>query len=243
MEEEVVSIGIYVPSYKRANRILTYHLFKQGDCKYMVRQSEKQAYLDAGIREKDLWAVEDEYINNGVKAYFYIVQNAPEDIVVVVDDDIEDFQYMLRDVEKLNGDQETIVSEIARIGQIIYDLRVGLAYIGPNAIPYCYDREFAFKGIPGAVKWFNKKVFKGVVDWKVAHNFDIDIIMQELLKNRITLMPKYFYDKGKMDVNAGGNADRLRKDQLASLQNMKAKWGKYFAYDSKKNKPIINVKR
>ena len=236
-----MTLGIYVPSYKRSNRILTYHLFEK--CKYLVRKSEEKAYLAAGISPDDLWAVEDEYIDSGSKAYMYVVHNAPEDIIVVADDDIEDFRYMLKEVVSIERDVEIITSEIERIGQIVYDLGIGLAFIPPNAIPYEYDREFSFKGIPGAVKWFNRNVYKAKYDDTVSENFDIDIILQELLLNRICLMPKYFYDKGKIDVNAGGNSERKRKDQLASITNMKAKWGKYFDFNEAKNKPIINVTR
>lgn len=236
-----LTLGIYVPSYKRSDSILTYHLFEY--CKYMVRESEKAAYLAAGIKPEDLWAVPDHLIDGGDKAYFYIIDNAPEDIIVIADDDILDFRYMLDNVVEVGKDPEVITSEIERIGQILYDLRIGHAFIGPNAIPYMYDREFAFKGIPGAVKWYNKAVFKGKLDDKVAENFDMDIILQELLVNRICLMPKYLYDKGYMDVNAGGNSSRKRKDQLDSITNMKAKWGKYFEYNLEKNKPKINVDR
>ena len=77
----------------------------------------------------------------------------------------------------------------------------------------------------------------------MSENFDIDMVLQELLVNRVCLMPKYFYDKGLIDVNEGGNSDRVRQTQLASLTNMQAKWGKYFSYDSTKNKPRIEVKR
>ena len=68
-------------------------------------------------------------------------------------------------------------------------------------------------------------------------------MLQELAVNRITLSPKYLYDKGVIDKNAGGNSERKRRDQIASVNNMKAKWGKYFDFNFKQNKPIINVSR
>ncbi len=236
---EGCTLGIYVPSYRRSSKILTYHLLEY--CTYMVRESEEQAYREAGV--ENIWAVDDELIDGGDKAYFYIAEHAPEDIIVVADDDIEDFRYLLSDVEPLGCDKETITAEIERIGQMLFDLHLGLAFIPPNCIPYNYTQEFSFKGVPGAVKWFNRNVFKAKLDEKVSENFDIDMVLQELLVNRVCLMPKYFYDKGLIDVNEGGNSDRVRQTQLASLTNMQAKWGKYFSYDSTKNKPRIEVKR
>lgn len=238
---DVVKSMIYVPSYHRSNAIKTYHLFEK--CIYVVRKSEEKAYLDAGIKKEDLWAIDDELINAGDIVVWYIIEHAPEDVFCICDDDLDDFKYLLDYSWDVGKDKELITSEVERIMQLIYDLDIGLGFLGPTCIPYNYDREFAFKGIPGAVKFVNKKVFKAKYDKDVSENFDIDMILQELMKNRVCLMPKYFYDKSKMDVNAGGNSERRRKDQEDSVTNMKIKWGKYFDYDFKKNKPIIKVNR
>ena len=234
-----MTIGIYVPSYRRSNRILTQHIFE--DCTYVVRKTEEEAYRNAGV--KKIWAVDDEYIDDGDKVVYYIAENAKEDIIVCADDDIGDMKYLLDDTTSLCRDKERITDEIYRIGQLVYDLRIGLATTPPTCIPYNYDREFVFKGVPGAIKWFNKEVFKAKLDRSVSENFDIDMVMQELLYNRIILIPKYLHDDGVMDVNAGGNSSRKRQDQIDSVTNMKARWGKYFDYDFNKNKPKINVDR
>ena len=240
-----MTFGIYVPSYKRSDSIMTYHVFDR--CTYMVRKSEEQNYLKAGIAKKDLWAVEDDLINGGAKAYYYIIEHAKEDMIVIADDDISGFMYMLREVELIDGDdkKEIINAEIERIAQMIADLEIGMGMLGPNAIPYNYDREIAFKGVPGAVKWINRKVFRAKLDNSVLDNYDLDMVMQELLHNRIVFYPKYLYDYGgKMDKTKGGDSvGKTRGKQLDSIMNMKAKWGKYFKYDLKKNKPQINVSR
>ena len=241
MVMEEATFAIYVPSYKRANRILTYRLFEK--CKYLVRESEKAAYIEAGIAEDDVWAVDDELINSGSKAYQYIMDNAPEDVFEIADDDIEDMKYMLSECRDIGKNVEIITSEMERIAQLMLDLDIGFGFVGVNAIPYNYDREFCWKQIPGAIKWFNRKKFVARRDERVTENFDIDLVLQELAVNRICLSPKYFYDKGVIDKNAGGNSERKRADQIASINNMKAKWGKYFDYNFAKNKPIINVKR
>ena len=238
---EQLTVGIYVPSYKRSDAILTYHLFEK--CTYMVRKSEAQAYLDAGIAPEDLWAVDDELINNGVKAYFYIVDNAPDDIIVVADDDIEDVIFRLAEPYHLNKDKEKITTEIYRIAQLMYDLDIGFGSNAMLGAPYNYDREFAWKGVPSGIKWFNRKKFKARPDMKVSFNFDIDLVMQELLVNRICLIPKYFCLSAHMDGGKGGNSNKKRQMQINSIENMKLKWGKYFSYSYKSNKPHINVKR
>lgn len=237
---EELKVGIYVPSYKRSNKIRTEKLFES--CTYLVRESERQAYENAGV--KNIWAVPDEEIDSGTKAYYYIINNAKDDVIVIADDDINDFQYLLDINVPLCKNVELITDEIYRLAQLVYDLDIGLGMLPPNCIPYYYTQEFAWFGIPGAVKFINKAKFCAKLDTKVEENFDIDMVMQELYKNRITLFCKYLYDIGEpMDKTAGGNSERVRNDQLASLTNMKLKWGKFFDYNEKSNKPKINVKR
>lgn len=238
---EYVKMKIYVPSYHRSDVIKTYHLLEE--CTYVVRKSEEQKYLDAGIAQKDLWAVEDELIDGGALVVYYIIEHAEEDVICICDDDFDDFKYMIDKQWNIGRDKETITAEIERQCQLIYDLDIGLGFLTPTAIPYNYDREFGFKGVPGAVKFINRKKFKAKYDEAVVENFDIDMELQELIHNRICLTPKYFYDKSLMDVNAGGNSERVRQDQIDSVMNMKAKWGQYFDYNWQKNKPNVRVKR
>lgn len=239
--DDELTVGIYVPSYKRYDNIMTYHIFEK--CKYLVRKSQAIQYENAGIAHDDIWAVDDELINSGSKAYFYAFYNAPEDIIVVADDDIEDVIFRLDEPHPLNKNKEMITDEIYRIAQLVWDLGIGLAS-NPHSGPlYNYDMEFGWKGIPGAIKWVNRRVFKAKRDPEVSNNFDIDMIMQELLVNRITLIPKFFLLKSYIDTLAGGASERMRQEQIDSINRMKLKWGKYFSYDFKKNKPKINVKR
>lgn len=241
MNEETVSCAIYVPSYSRSDKIRTYHLLEK--CTYVVRKSQEQDYLRAGIAPEDLWAVEDDLIDAVDKVYWYIINNAKEEVICICDDDCEDFQYLLDFQYVCNKDKAVITAELERQMQLIYDLGIGYGFLQPNAISYYYISEFAFKGISGAVKFFNRPKFKAKYDPNVRQNFDIDMLLQELMYNRIALTPRYFYDKGIIDKNAGGGSGKRRQEQLDSLSNMKLKWGKYFKYNEKMNKPAISVKR
>ena len=236
---EEVTLGIYVQSYKRYDKILTQDLFEE--CTYVVRKSEEESYRQAGV--KNIWAVDDEKIDNAIKTYWYIIDNAPEDIVFVADDDIEDCLYRLDSNVPIGKDKEIITDEVIRIAQLLYDLKLGYACIDATSTQFNYDGEFAFKGTSGSMKWVNKKVLKARPDERVKFNYDIDLIMQELLYNRVVLKPRYLCGKDKQDVNAGGDSGKLRQDQIDSIENMKIKWGKYFGYNYKSNKPRIKVER
>ena len=234
-----LTLGKYVMSYHRYDKILTQDLFE--DCTYVVRKSEEDLYKKAGV--KKIWSAPDDEVDNAIKTYWWIIDNAPEDIVFVADDDIEDVMYRLDDITRLNKNKELITSEIERIAQLMADLDIGYACIDATGIPYGYDGEFAFKGTSGSMKWVYKSRLKARPDENVKYNYDLDLILQELLHNRIILKPRYIVCKDHQDTNAGGDSSKLRQDQIDSIENMKRKWGKYFKYNYKNNRPMINVLR
>lgn len=65
------------------------------DYKYVVRQSEEQAYLDAGITPDHLWAVPDHLICGLTEVNQFLIDSAPEDVIAILDDDIHHFYYLM----------------------------------------------------------------------------------------------------------------------------------------------------
>lgn len=236
---EEVTLGIYVMSYKRSDAILTNNLLE--DCTYVVRKEEEEAYRKAGIEK--IVTIDDPEVNNAIRTYWWLITNLPEDIIFVMDDDVEDVMYRLDENVPIGKNKEIITSEIERIAQLMVDLDIGYACNDATAVPYGYDGEFAFKGTSGSMKWVYKKVFKAKMDESVKFNYDIDIIMQELLHNRIVLKPRYLCGKDFQDTNSGGDSNKVRQEQIDSINNMKLKWGKYFDYNFNNNRPSIKVQR
>ena len=236
--EEMLEIGVYVPSYQRYNdkeRIYDHLEY----CTYVVRKSEEELYRKNGI--ENIWAIEDELIDSMHKVFQYIIDNAPEDIVVIIDDD---GKMIYRNVATYDMTKEEASMEIERIAQMMVDLNIGYACTDAVPAPYYYDAEFKFKGMSGGLKWFYKKCLKSRIDEKTNYNFDLDIELQELLQNRIIFKPIYFIDVGGQDTNKGGsNTDKNQEKRIAGIEYMKLKWGKYFDYDFKSNKAKINVNR
>lgn len=233
-----IKLGIYVPSYGRSETTSTFQLLD--DCTYVVRKSEEEAYKRRGI--KKVWGVQDEEIDNYVKVTNYINEHSPEQVIFTIDDDVEYFIYRLDKNEKLT-DKEIIMSEIERVAQIMIDLDIGFGAEDAAETPWNYVSEFSFKGTTGAMRWYNKKVYKSRYNEELYHNCDLDVMLNELLVNRITLKPMYFCVKSGTDTNSGGNSSKKRKDQEDCVLDMKRKWGKYFDYDFKTNKPAIRVPR
>lgn len=237
-------------SYRRANKIMTKDLVEY--CTYVVREEEAQQYRDAGVT--DLLVIPTEAttstgcrIFNWVTTFFWIVENTPEEVICVLDDDIMTFLY--RTINRVNMKKdipnhiEVATSEIERIGQLIVDLNLGFACDTPNAALYAYQQEFGFKGTPGSVRWVNKSAFKAVCKPEDDAASDVDIVMQELLRNRIILQPKYFIANNIMYTNEGGSSHITSEDNEQYKLAMKNKWGRYFDFDNKKNIVKINVKR
>lgn len=234
------SFGIYVPSYKRAKTTNTYKLVEY--FKYVVRKSEEQSYIDAGIPKENILAVEDTEIDSMIKVVNWISCNAEEDVIAMLDDDIEKFIYRL-DTSEYFTDPETVTAELERIAQIMHDLKIGYGSVDATKTPCNYCSEFEFKGNSGGMRWINRKVYKSKFLEEIGYCCDIDVVLHELLVNRIILKPKYLCIKAGTDLNAGGNSAKTRASQLTSVELMKSKWGKYYSFNTKSNKPVIRVNR
>ena len=230
------NFNIYVMSYKRSDAILSKECFEY--CTYCVRKSEEKLYRDAGIT--DLLTIPDEEVHDFMSTFYWILNNTPEEVVFIADDDIKNFLYRTDDCVSLT-DKETITSEIERIAQVLCDLNLGLAYDNPQKAPYVYDKEYAFKGMPGHIRWVNKNAFKARYNVEDPASSDIDMAMQEMLMNRIILLTKYFLSSAMMDTNKGIVEDR--SEHIAMTAAMKCKWAKYYNYDYRKNTASINVSR
>lgn len=231
-------LGIYVPSYNRASTTTTFQLLDY--CTYVVRKSQEEEYRSRGI--KNIWAVDDCEIDNLCKVSNYIVDHAPEKIIFTIDDDVDYFIYRMEKNEKIK-DMDIVMGEIERIAQIMLDLEIGFGAEDAAITPWNYCSEFTFKGTTGAMRWYNKDVYKSKFREEVYHNCDLDVMLHELLVNRITLKPMYLCVKAGTDTNAGGNSSKTRQEQRDCVTEMKRRWGKYFSYNFKTNKPTINVSR
>lgn len=237
------TFGIYIPSYKRAKTCNAHVFLEYGT--YVVRQSEYDEYVKALADYSDhikVMGVADEEICGLTEVNQWLIDNAEEDVIAILDDDIHHFYYRMFETESIN-DPEIVTSELERIGQLMSDLGIGFGATDATIRPWNYDCEFAFKGCAGAVRWVNRPVFKAKCVKELEYNYDLDLVLQELLYNRIILKPKYFCSKGLTDTNEGGASAKKRDDQIASINLMRSKWGKYFTYNFKMNVPHINVKR
>ena len=99
-------------SYQRPDRILTQDLLEY--CTYVVRWKEEEAYRNAGVKEL-LVIPQGATLKDGTIVWsfmttlYWIIENTPEDVIFIADDDIKNFTYRtqqtlrpnLRIIEKL----------------------------------------------------------------------------------------------------------------------------------------------
>ena len=239
MAEQVRQMGIYIPSYNRSDTIATHKLLEY--YKVVVRESEREKYLKV-IPEENLISVEDEKINSVSKVWNWTIENAPEDIICTLGDDMNDCIYRLDYNEKIT-DPEVVTSELERIAQLMCDLDIGYGCVDATIAPWNYLQEFTFAGTSGGIVWVNKRIYKSKYNDDIGYCCDTDVVFQELCNNRIVLKPKYFCSHGGTDTNKGGNSKKSRASMIASFELMKNKWGKYFDYNLKSNKIYVRVKR
>lgn len=235
-----LTFGIYIPSYRRAETCCAHKLLEYGT--YVVRKSEEAAYKARDLSPCTVWGVDDELIGGLTEVNQWLIDNAPEDIICILDDDIKHFYYRLDETEDIT-DPVTCTMELERFAQLMVDLDIGFGCVDSTAAIWNYDGAFAFKGTAGSTRWVYPKKFKAKCLKEVEHNYDLDVVLQELLYNRVILKPRYFCSKGSTDTLAGGASGKLREDQVATINLMRNKWGKYFDYDFKHNKPTIRVER
>ena len=127
---------------------------------------------------------------------------------------------------------------------MLYDLNLGYLACPIDVNIKYYDRPFKFTGITGALKIYNRKKFKAVDKGNLLYIADLDIELQELLHNRIILIPEYFCLKAKVDTNAGGNSEFKASSQIdAENEILKNKWGKYYVKAGTGKAGRINVPR
>ena len=229
-------------SHQRANVHLTDKILEYFT--YVVREEEADEYKKNG--HKNLLVIPSCAVTDFVSTLFWILENTKEDVVAILDDDIKRFGYRTIDWRPLETDEhgKSIVSqELERIAQLLVDLNLGLAFPPMSRALYAYNRPFTAYGTPGQFRIINKKCFKASYNPRDKATGDIDIVMQEVLKNRLCLREMYFLPDSFQDKILGVNETDLRKDHNDYIYALMNKWGKYFDYNFQKNQAIINIQR
>ncbi len=232
----MMDIGLYVISYGRSDAIKTYYSVPSAT--YVVRKSEEAAYNDTDVEH--VWGVKDDLIDSWSKVMNYILDNAKEKAICIMDDDLDGFFYVCKTAWRID-DRNLIRDELWRIAQMVHDLEIGHGLLAFSPDPKKYHKEFAFNGTGGGTYFFNLDKCKSRFNPEAYAVADAEFQLQELLANRIVLYPSYIV--GTTEFNTGTNSQQRTLQKVTdSIIWTKLKWGKYFGVtDAGKTK--INIKR
>ena len=238
---------IYCPTYKRAEICKTHKYLK--NITYVVRESEKEDYKNV---HENLWIVPDSAQGNLSRIRNYILDNAPEENIILLDDDIKHFgRYNCNKSVKLN--EKEVYNMIQEGIQLAEDLDV--VYWGLNCLSdkgaYREYTPFGFTSyIGGPFQAHRNNTLR--YDEVIFLKEDYDMSLQVLNKHRKNLRLNMYHYVCEQATLKGGCADyrnvKREKEQNDLLQK---KWGNKIVRFDKSNKsnkkknfdinPIIKV--
>lgn len=168
----------------------------------------------------------------------YCVQNFPEQIVVMIDDDIE-YCYRLtgKKSQRVCGDE--LVEVIVNASIMARDS--GCHFFGfsqTDIRKYNGTKPFGLNGWVGTVVGVIGKEMKFMSD---PFKVDVDFSLQNLELHRIIWIDNRYWFSNNKDCNVGGNSlFRNQNNHEMSYKKLKDKWGKYVQI--KKAKGVYRIK-
>ena len=212
---------IYSPSYKRADICKTHKYLPQ--VTYVVRESEADEYKKV---HNNLWVVPDSAQGNVARIRNYILDNAKEEKIVLMDDDINHFgRFNGNKLKKLNNKE--VLNMIDEGMQLAEDL--GTCYWGINLLQDkgAY-REYTPFGtcqiILGPLQGHIKNSLR--YDEKIYLKEDYDMSLQVLNKYRKTLrMNMYHYVCDQATLKGGCADTRSVEREMEHILMLQKKWG------------------
>jgi hypothetical protein len=229
-------IGYYSPSYKRAKGVTTQDIYSE--VQYVVSESEAKAYEENGHR---CWVVPDSAQGSVCRIRNYILDNAPESKVVILDDDLKGIGVWNKQKSRILEEDEFY--EFVEKGFILAD-DLGIKYWGINLLSDkgCYREysPFSFTSvILGPFQAFNGLDLR--YDENLPLKEDYDLSLQVLNKYRKTLRFNAYHYLAKQHVNVGGCADyRSMEREKEQMQLLIKKWGSKIVKQDSSSKGDIN---
>ena len=214
-------IGYYSPSYKRPNDVHTHKWLD--NVVYVVSYSESKSYANT---HNNLWVVPDEAQGSVSRIRNYILDNAIEDQIVMLDDDITHFaRWTKQKSEKLNGTQ---FNEFVEEGFILaeqMDVRLwGVNLLQDKGAYREYTPFSMTQCILGPFQAFNKLDLR--YDENLPLKEDYDLSLQVLHKYHKTLRFNAYHYVAKQHTNTGGCADyRTMQREKEQFELLVRKWG------------------
>ena len=233
-----MNFTIYAPTYKRANLCLTHKYLK--NVIYVVRESEAKDY--EGIHDK-IWVVPDTAQGNLSRIRNYVLNNAEGKNILLLDDDISNFNRWNGNQSKKLDEQEAY--NMIQEGYLLAD-DLDVVFWGLNCISdkgsYMENTPFGTRSyIGGPFQAHRNNTLR--YDERIFLKEDLDMSLQVLNKYRKNLrLNMYNYDCNQANLK-GGCADYRNHDiEKEHNEMLKNKWGSKIVKMDTGNSQVNRIK-
>ena len=214
---------IFIPSYKRVGRVKTRETIGGGVLAVHEFEAEEYKKGEGG----ELLIIPDKLRGNIAKVRNYIIDNANDDEIVMMDDDISEIGFH-ENMEQVSITPKKFVQFLKNGYQMAKDLDVSLWGVNLQSDPKFYREysPFSFHSpILGTFSCHYKPELR--YDESLFLNEDYDFYLKTINKNRKTLrFNKYYYKANHLGNSGGCGAYRLKDHEIEQAEKMIRRWGK-----------------
>ena len=222
-------IGIYIATYNRAGEVSTDQHFR--NARVVMPASQADAYSDGQtfVNGAEIWPCPDEADGNLCRKRNWILDNAPEDDVLLLDDDYTGVGFVEhRKQHRLDLDG---VDRLLHTGfDLMHDLRTAMWGLNQQVDPKFY-REYAPLSLtlPALGPWqaFSRSALGDLrYDPTLWLKEDYDMSLQVARRfHRVARLNKYHYIVNHLDKPGGQVSKRTLAEEERQLHRLRAKWG------------------
>ena len=230
---------IVVPSYKRAGDVITRALCPSSIIACHAFEAEEYADKEGG----ELMILPDALRGNIAKVRNYILDNAEDDYIVMMDDDIREVgHHELNKKHPLSSARYMVFLEDGY--RIAEELKVHLWGINVQADPIFYHEynPITFHTpVLGSLSCHLRQTKR--YDEDLFLNEDYDLFLKLVLADRKVLrFDKYYYLAGHINQQGGCASYRRLDEERRQADVMVRRWGAVVRYNFKKStNPTINI--
>jgi hypothetical protein len=236
-----MNFRIYSPSYKRADLANSHNVFPTDIFSYVVRENEYELYKKK-FPHIDIKIIKDKNVIDISTTRNWILNNTPEEHILMVDDDYQYFGiFKNKDKKRLSPDE--IKKWLIYGFELASETKCGLWGVNLLTDPMAYRETHPFN--------FNMPVlgpFVGVLDKSLSYDEtlplkeDYDFFIQQMRKHRRALRINFLHykvDHQKMD--GGCQTYRTLEKEREQNKELVKKWGSKIIKNNSRNNESINM--
>ena len=224
---------IFIPSYQRAGDVKTRETLGGGILAVHEFEAKKYEEKDGG----EILVIPDDLKGNIAKVRNFILENADDEEVVMMDDDISVIGYHEK-LERIRMNGEKILHFLKSGYEMARELGVTLWGVNLQADPKFYREYSPFSFLSPVLGTFSCHLNTKIkYDESLFLNEDYDFFLKTIRKMRKVLrFNKYYYIADHLKSGGGCGSYRLKDFEIEQGKLMEKRWGsKVFRFNIKKS--------